>query len=153
MDVSTRAKVARKQVARELKKLTKEETKAIVEDLSEEVEAKIANEPQGRRPGMTIGTDKVAWTVKDIRDLKDEHGNQQFPDVTFIPERTIPLTWNGIRVQAIAGRELKVPKCFKDIYDRSIRVSIEAPQEDERALKERGYEAIARAGAGALEEE
>ena len=46
---------------------------------------------------------------------------KQFPIVSFTPEETIGLGFQGVRVQALAGIEMHVPKCFKDIYDNHRR--------------------------------
>uniref|UniRef100_A0A6M3IHM4 Uncharacterized protein n=1 Tax=viral metagenome TaxID=1070528 RepID=A0A6M3IHM4_9ZZZZ len=66
-----------------------------------------------RIPGSIKGDTKVIYTEEDLL--------RMFPLVTFTPEETLPLTFQGIRVQALAGVEFTVPKCFKDIYDRSRR--------------------------------
>jgi hypothetical protein len=47
----------------------------------------------------------------------------QFPTVTFTPEETVPLTFNGVTVQAHAGVPMTVQKCFKEIYDKKRSVA------------------------------
>jgi hypothetical protein len=47
----------------------------------------------------------------------------QFPTVTFTPEETVPLTFQGRTVQAYAGVPLTCPSCFKEIYDKKRSVA------------------------------
>ena len=64
----------------------------------------------GRVPGRIVRGEKTSWTYQDMV--------KRFPIVSFIPDDTIPLTWNGVKVQAITGLEMHVPKPFYEIYQR-----------------------------------
>ena len=66
------------------------------------------------QPGMIVGKGtghpmKVPYTLNKLKDL--------FPEVTFTPEETIPVTYQGVKIQLIADREITVPEPFKGIYD------------------------------------
>ena len=80
----------------------------------------------------------------------EKHPEKWGQIVAFIPEKTVPLLINGVRVQALAGIEMHVPKAFKDIYDRSGRASREPVGAH---LQQMGYDATVALGAGALEPE
>ncbi len=68
------------------------------------------NEETGERiPGKLVHGQKTIWTYKDCLD--------RYEVVSFIPEETIPLNFNGVKVQAFSGIEMHVPKCFKKVYD------------------------------------
>ena len=83
--------------------------KEVLDELVEETEVKIEAEPEGRKPGLTRGSSKTTYTYPDLCDM--------FPTVSFTPEETIPLTFQGVKVQAYDGIEMHVPRCFKTIYD------------------------------------
>jgi hypothetical protein len=87
------------------------------EDMKPELTSAAAKVP----PGTVIGDTKVIYTFKDLEAM--------FPIVTFTPEVTIPLSFNGVRFQALEGRECHVPKCFKDIYDKVRKPRTEMRQE------------------------
>lgn len=104
-----KAKVKRK-VKRELRiERQPEDALDVLEELKGEVEAKIEETPVGRVPGRIVDGVKTAYTYQDLVDM--------FPIVTFTPEDTLPLNFNGVRVQAIAGVEMHVPSVYKEIYD------------------------------------
>jgi len=75
----------------------------------------------GRQPGTIIGDTKVVYTYQDLEGM--------FSIVSFTPEETMPLTYQGVRVQALAGVEFAVPKCFKDIYDKTRRPKTQMKKE------------------------
>lgn len=73
-------------------------------------------------PGTIHHGLKVIWTYKKMC--------ERFPIVSFVPEEHIPLTWNGVRVQAIANIEMHVPKPFYDMYikhRRGVNLAKELP--------------------------
>lgn len=63
-----------------------------------------------RMPGKIVMGTKTAWTFRDMC--------ERFPIVSFIPDETIPLTWQGVRVQALSGIEMHVPRPFYELYNR-----------------------------------
>lgn len=83
-----------------------QDAKEIVAELAAEVET--LPEQVERVPGATIDGNKVIWTYNAMC--------EKFPVVPFIPEETIPLTWNGVRVMAVNTVEMHVPKPFYDLY-------------------------------------
>ena len=66
---------------------------------------------------------------------------KRFPIVDFVPDETIPLTWNGVKVQAHSGIEMHVPKPFYDLYNRHKR---------ELLPKKAPFGVLVELGAGAL---
>ena len=129
----------KKTIQRELKRATNvKEAQDIISELSAEVEKKVEEFTGKRIPGMTVGGSKVSYQWSDLMDM--------FPVVSFIPEETIPLTFQGVMVQALAGIEMHVPKCFKDIYDRHVRERRSAA----KSIPHLGYETTIALGAGAL---
>ena len=104
----------KKIVERELRSVVLQEDKeAILEELQNKIEKQAESRPAGRVPGMTLGSTKVTYTYQDLK--------RMFPIVTFTPEETITLTFQGVPVQAYADREMHVPECFKQIYDQHRR--------------------------------
>ena len=98
----------KRKVIRDLKlAMNPQDAKEIVEELQEEA-ANIPEIPPERVPGATIHGMKVIWTYKDMV--------AKFPIVAFTPEENVPLTWNGVTVQAIVNQEMHVPKPFHDLY-------------------------------------
>ena len=137
--MSVRAERVKRQVKRSLKLVPREELERVVEEVASETEAVIDAVPEGSKPGDVVNGYKVAWTWSEM--LK------QFPVVTFTPEETIPLTWNGVKVQALAQTEMHVPQPFKMIYDQHRREMGKAA-----SLSDRGeYINTIALGAGALE--
>lgn len=60
-------------------------------------------------PGAKTSFGKVPWTRTAFE--------AKFSKITFTPEETIPITWNGLRYQLIADMETSVPFPIKQIYD------------------------------------
>ena len=85
-------------------------------------------EAQGMRPGTVIGTglasQDVPWKESDLTHPEwgcvHPDGTPQY--VTFTPNETIPVWYNGIRCQFIADEEITILKCFKDVYDERKRL-------------------------------
>jgi len=67
-------------------------------------------EKTGRLPGTVIGDTKVIYTEADL--------NRMFPKVTFTPEVTMPISYQGVRYQLISNWEMTVPEPIKKIYDK-----------------------------------
>ena len=87
----------------------REEAKEKVVELIDSV-VKEQEEIQATRiPGRVVRGTKTPWTRGDV--------DRAFPPVTFTPEETIPVTYNGVRYLLIADVECCVPSCIKDIYD------------------------------------
>lgn len=103
-----------KTIRRELRKAASAEAaKTLVEELEDEINAKIESTPKGRVPGLTRGSTKINYTYQDLCGM--------FPFATFTPEETILLTFQGVPVQARANIEMHVPECFKNVYDQHRR--------------------------------
>jgi len=109
---TARAKRVKKSVKRDLTRIiAPKEAVEVIKEIKEELETKVEETPKGRVPGLTVGGTKTTYTYQDLVNI--------FPIVSFIPEETVPLTYQGVRVQAYYGVEMHVPKCFKDVYDHS----------------------------------
>ena len=89
---------------------------------------------KGLRPGTVIGTglgqQDVPWKESDLTHpvwgCVNDKGEPEY--VTFTPNETIPVWYNGIRCQFIADEEITVLKCFKDVYDEHKRATREGEQ-------------------------
>lgn len=81
---------------------------AVSELLETVVEQKEAESGE-RKPGVTIRGSKVPWTRGDVE--------RAFPKVTFVPEESLPVTFNGITYRLTEGEDNTVPSCIKVIYD------------------------------------
>ncbi|KKL71581.1 hypothetical protein LCGC14_2093520 [marine sediment metagenome] len=111
---TVRAEKTKRKVKRAMKKITiPAEAREVAAELLRDAEIKVETTPTGRVPGLTIGATKTTYNYQDLV--------RMFPIVSFIPEETIPLTFQGVKVQAYVGIEMHVPKCFKDIFP--IRIS------------------------------
>ncbi len=137
--MSVRGQRVKRQIKRSLKLVPKEELEKVVAEVVAEADEAIDSIPEGAKPGDVINGYKVAWTWSEM--LK------QFPIVTFTPEETIPLTWNGVKVQALAQIEMHVPQPFKMIYDQHRR---ELGKQTKIVGRE-GFDSTTSLGAGALE--
>jgi len=113
----------------------------IIEELRKEIAPKAEAHPGENVPGITYGGTKKGYSYQNLLEM--------FPVVTFTPERTVGLTFQGVRVQAIGGTEMHVPSCFKKIYDESRRRQMEA----QGLTIDRGYITTVALGAGALPDE
>ena len=87
--------------------------------ISEAVEEAVAEAAGPKSPGQIeeageLTARKVHWTFHDAEKL--------YPPVTFTPEETIPVTFNGLTVQLMADQPITVPSCFKGIYDEHRRL-------------------------------
>jgi hypothetical protein len=60
----------------------------------------------------TLAATKKRWQWRDLA---------RFPVVTFTPNETIPVTFQGLTLMLIADTEMAVPSIFKDIYDERRR--------------------------------
>ncbi len=139
-DTTVRARSVKKSLRRTMRKVPNpKEAKAVLEELTKEAEKKVEEAPEGRVPGLAIGDTKTSYNYSDLVKM--------FPVVSFVPEETIPLSFNGVRVQAIEGYEMHVPKCFYDIYQQHramLRGKKLLPESEQGYIPEIGL------GAGAL---
>ena len=95
-------------MARKTAQVIRTEAKEVVEELLDAV-VKEREEIEGQRiPGRVIRGAKTPWTRRDVDNV--------FPPVTFIPEETIPVTYNGVRYQLFSDVEMTVPSIIRDIY-------------------------------------
>ena len=128
-------------VKREIRRITStaasaQEAAQAAHEVAEELDRKaVTEEAEKDTPGSIRGGFKKTATYSDLKKM--------FPMAKFTPEETIPLTFNGVRVQALAGYEMEVPQCFKDIYDKHRR----APSATNE-LRKQGY--VVDEGVGAL---
>ena len=115
------------------------EATEIIEEIKQELEPQVKEEASGERvPGKIVHGMKTPWTYSDLCKV--------FPIVTFTPDESMPLTWGGVRVQALQDIEMHVPRCFRDIYlanKQGSRISA-------KTLPESGFQSIVELGAGAL---
>lgn len=83
-------------------------------------------EKEGLPPGSIIGTgiaqQSVPWKLDDVNRRAD--GSKEL--VTWTPNETIPIFYNGVMCQAIADVEMTTEKAFKDIYDERRKLLREA---------------------------
>lgn len=82
---------------------------AFLDQLSEE-RANSADVP----PGTVIDRGKPTERIKDWTERDLIQSGQQL--VTFTPNETMPIIWNGLRCQLIADQEITTYKCFYDVY-------------------------------------
>ncbi len=77
-----------------------------------QVDDKLAED--NNRPGMPVkGVGKVPWTMKEIEKV--------FPVVEYVPDETMPVTWNGVKIQCFAGVSQLMPSCFRDVMENRKR--------------------------------
>lgn len=138
--MATRKATVKRKAQRDLKRATTPvEAREIINELKEEIEPKAESFPKGKVPGITIGGTKVGYNYQDLCKM--------FPIVSFTPDETIPLNFQGVRVQAISGIEMHVPKCFKNIYDEHRRRLRETGA---KLPENTGYFNLVELGAGGL---
>jgi len=80
------------------------------DSLKEQIEQAVTEVEESRKvrtPGRVINGQKVTWTFRDM---------EQFKKVTFIPEETVPVTFNGLTYNLIADYEVTVPEPIFNIY-------------------------------------
>ena len=76
---------------------------------------------------------------------------KNYPMVSFIPDETVPVNWNGIKYQLISGEEINVPLPIKGIYDDTRR--LQSRMGRNRFVTQTGDVISVSPGAGALEAE
>lgn len=96
----------------------------------------------GSLVGVGMAQQKKHWQFKDVHDRMMEwyatgKGNPDFKPVEFLPNETMPLTWNGIGITVEADREAIVPKCYHDIYQERRRALRSAEQHAAHLFKAR----------------
>lgn len=121
-----------------IKELANELAEADAQLLKEYLLKHVEEEMGPRVPGKVVKGQKTIWTYGDMV--------ERFPIVSFVPDETIPLTWNGVKVQAYSGIEMHVPKPFYDIY----RQHKSEQMKSAKSLPDLGFESIVQLGAGAL---
>ena len=139
---SRRAKLTKRSIRRDIKRIpTPTEAVVVLDELRAEAEHKAYTLTTDKVPGMVIGGTKTTYTYQDLV--------RMFPIATFTPEETIPLTFQGVTVQAIAGYEMHVPECFKKIYENHRR---EARWAASNSAKEAGMQDLGTMPEGAMSE-
>lgn len=76
------------------------------------------------------------WSMAYIVELINA-GNTS--SVTFIPEETVPVSWNGVEVLLTRGVEIEVPKFHYDVYQQSRRDTIAAFRNAQGSLERRSF--------------
>ena len=92
-------------MAKEMDDKTQDAIQVIAEAIKTEVE-----EVQERRPGMKIKGYKVPFTYDWV--------NKTFAKVTFIPDETVVITWQGLSWQLRENEEVTVPSIVKQEFDK-----------------------------------
>lgn len=90
------------------KRQTRQEAKAVLHELVETVVQEQEAIGEERIPGQVVRGLKTPWTVRDIE--------ARFPIVSFLPEETATITYNGVRYQFLADKEMHVPSIIRDTY-------------------------------------
>ncbi len=131
---------AEKEIKATLARVAPEEVAGILETAIEESIPRAQERlDKSALPGQTVNGLKKPWTFEAIKKI--------FPIVSFIPEETICLTWNGVRQQCYSGVEMHTPKCFYDIY---LRYRSETRKAAGALPRDMGFEVTIGIGAGAL---
>lgn len=97
-----------------IKDAIKREIIPAVEEAIAEVTEEVMRDTSDLPPGTVIGKGtqrarKVPWTMATIREV--------YPDITFTPEQTLPVTFNGVSMHLVSGVEVTCPSVFKGLYD------------------------------------
>ena len=104
----TKERVKRR-VKQELKRARSPEVvREVLQELERVAAVAVTEKQEGKVPGQTRAGTKTSYTYQDLCLM--------FPIVSFAPDETILLTFNGVAVQAFSGVEMHVPKCFQDVY-------------------------------------
>ena len=126
------------------------EAKEALRELYEEVEGEIEERKKrtvGRQPGEIVDRGKPSehkepWNLADIE--------KAFPQITFTPEETIPVTFQGHTWYLQTDNTVTVPSVIKGIYDEHRRLNRRTPT----VLITPGGDAVhVSPGVGALEPE
>lgn len=84
-----------------------------LDQLAERTEARHPDDLPGTIYNLgQLSATKKRWQWRDLA---------QFPQVTFTPNETIPVTWNGLMIVLQADLEMTVPEPFKQVYDEHKR--------------------------------
>ncbi len=137
--MKVKATRVKRKVERDLKRVrTPEEAMEIAERASEVARQRVLDEPETRVPGLTIAGAKTSWTKRDLE--------EKFPLVTWTPEETIPLCFNGVHYQAFMGFEWVTPSCIKSIYDNHRKVKMQQGALLQQANIQGGFQLIGEGG-------
>jgi len=105
-----RTKVTKKVLKRKLSRIPAEEKAELLSELTKETQEEVKQVQEGRVPGRVVGGQKTTWTYKDLE--------RHFRITSFVPEETIPITINGVRVQLLEGIEITCPECYHQVYQQ-----------------------------------
>ncbi len=137
---SKRQVIAARKVARAVKRAgNAAEQRRVLEDSLETVEDVEIDQEEDNRPGRHIGGEKIAWKESDLL--------ERWPVVAFVPSETLPISFNGIRYQMIAGRECHVPSVIVRQYNDRVKAKTD-PAKD--LLQGTGFNTVVELGAGPL---
>jgi|SRR3990172_10730163 len=81
--------------------------------------------------------DGKTWTMEEVIAAANADPDGPSGWVTFTPDDTVPVSWNGLTWNFTRGREHKVPRCFYDVYMNSVMETRRAYQGAEEQLKAR----------------
>lgn len=129
-----REALAKRKVARVVKKLNAQETTAILNEIAESK----PTAPAQRVPGLIINGQKTSWTLKDFELI---YGVEQ-----FTPEERCTITINGVKRELLANVTCLLPKNFIMVYQNHRREKAKRPR-----FPDTGFETEITLGAGALE--
>lgn len=105
---------------------TDKDVKEMARDVLEQlVELERTENQRGERtPGSIVAGRKTPTTMIDVKKM--------FPEVTFVPDESLPVSFNGVKVHLRSGEEITVPSIFKGIYDDHRRAMRQAANNPNR---------------------
>ena len=99
-----------KRVSAKAKRTLEKEIARIAKSIGEDEEIVDASVPGAKLDRFLATARKVPFTMSWFE--------QHYPKVSVIPEATMPVTINGVKVQFIAGQKVEVPEPFANEYFR-----------------------------------
>ncbi len=78
----------------------------------------------------TLAEREHEWSLTDINRMVKAG---TMPLKKFIPDESIPLTFNGVQIRIVAGEETEVPECFYNIW-REHREALKQARVNERYM-------------------
>ena len=138
MATKVRKALATRKVKQAIRKIEPEVAKEILEAEATRAEAKA--EVTERRPGLTVGGHKIAWTYTDMA---------QFPVVEVHSEENVKITWNGLDYQLLQGAIHYLPDVIAREYYNHRNQSVNASRNIKKDFAQ-GFETVIELGAGAL---
>lgn len=138
MATKVRKALATRKVQRAIRKIEPEVAQEILE--AEVTKAEQKAEVVERKPGQTVGGQKVAWTYSNMT---------QFPTVELHAEETMQVIWNGLTYQLLQGAVHYVPDVIAREYYRHRNQLMNAGRNIKKNFAQ-GFETVIELGAGPL---